>query len=301
MKRTSYYTQRHLWRTRAIEWVLYALAYAFRIVTRPFPVWGLSAVIAPVAARLTLLIPRFRSRIVDNLDLVWPDLPAEQRRRLSRVSVEEFTHLAVEYGHLERFLDGVEADVEGIEHLAAARASGRGAVIVTAHFGNWEVARKVALRAGYEIGIIYRAFNNRYLDRYAVALIGCAGLPVLHKGRQGMRALLDHVKKGGMAMILVDQRNSGAPFIDFLGVPAETVTVAATLAGRADAVLIPVRAERRTAERRFHVSFEAPVPPGPSEEMMAEINRRIGAWIEQTPEQWFWFHRRWRSTARSQA
>ncbi len=100
-------------------------------------------------------------------------------------------------------------------------------------------------------------------------------------------------------MILVDQRNTGTPFIDFLGHPAETPTTAADLARRTGAVLIPVSATRNVAGRRFDVTFEAPVTGADSREMMAEVNRRIAAWVEAAPEQWFWFHRRWRSTSGS--
>ena len=165
--------------------------------------------------------------------------------------------------------------------------------------GTAATARKAALDAGHETGIIYRAFNNRYLDRFTMDLIPGAGAPVLQKGRQGMRQLVAHVAKGGYVMILVDQRNSGAPFLDFLGHKAETVTVAADLALRSGAALIPCRAVRNVAERRFDISFEAPIEGEAPEEMMQAVNDRISAWIEEFPEQWFWFHRRWKSTLRS--
>jgi KDO2-lipid IV(A) lauroyltransferase len=114
-----------------------------------------------------------------------------------------------------------------------------------------------------------------------------------------MRQLVTHVSRGGFVMILVDQRNTGTPFIDFLGRPAETATAAADLALRTGAALIPVCAARDVAARRFDVTFEAPVTGDDPRAMMAEVNRRIGAWIESSPEQWFWFHRRWRTTIRS--
>ena len=97
-------------------------------------------------------------------------------------------------------------------------------------------------------------------------------------------------------MILVDQRNSGAPMIDFLGQPAETVTAAADLAVSSGCMLIPAVALRDTRHRRFSVVFEEPVTGDDAVEMMTAVNRRLGRWIEQYPEQWFWFHRRWRVT-----
>ena len=116
-----------------------------------------------------------------------------------------------------------------------------------------------------------------------------------------MRQLVSHVARGGFVMILVDQRNSGAPFLDFLGHPAETVTAAADLAHRTGAALIPARAVRNVAAGRFDVLFEPPVTGEEPLGMMQQVNDRIGTWITEFPDQWFWFHRRWLSTIRSRA
>ena len=295
----SYQASRARWTMRAGEWLLFALAWSFRQATWPVPTWTLSAICAPVGGVLALAIPRYRQRAEQNLALVWPDRPPAERRCIVRAAGAEFTRLMVEYTQLDKAPRGLALEVAGAEHLLAARAAGRGAVLVTGHYGNWEAARLAALRLGCETGIIYRAFNNRYADRFALDFIACAGRPVLQKGRRGMRALVAHVGQGGFIMILVDQRNTGAPFIDFLGQPAETATAAAEVTRRTGAALIPVRAARNVAARRFDVTFEAPVTEGDGRAMMAEVNRRIGAWIEAAPEQWFWFHRRWRTTLRS--
>lgn len=297
----SHYQRRDRWSTKAGEWVLFALAWTFRWITRPLPAWTMAGLWAPVGGALAVAVPSFRRRAEENLALVWPDRPAAERRRIARAAGAHFARLAVEYGRIDRFLRDFEVAITGAEHPQAARAEGRGAVLVTAHYGNWEAARIAALRLGCETGIIYRAFNNRYLDRYAVSVIHVAGRPVLQKGRQGMRQLVRHVEQGGFVLILVDQRNSGAPFLDFLGHPAETVTAAAELARKTGAALIPVRATRNLAARRFDVAFESPVTGDEAGAMMAEVNRRIGVWIEEHPEQWFWFHRRWRQTSRSRA
>lgn len=295
----SYFLARGRWSTRAAEWVLFALAWSFRWITWPVPTWTLTGLCAPVGGALAVAIPSIRQRAEANLALVWPEMPEARRRRIVRAAGAQFTRLMVEYARLDKAVRGLELKIAGAEHLEAARAAGRGAVLVTAHYGNWEAARLAVQRLDAESGIIYRPFNNRYLDRFTLGLIPALGRPVLQKGRQGVRRLVAHVGRGGMVMILVDQRNSGAPFIDFLGHPAETVTAAADVARRTGAALIPVRAARNVAARRFDVTFEPPVTGGDAEAMMAEVNRRIGAWIEEAPEQWFWFHRRWRQTIRS--
>lgn len=275
------------------SWLSFVLAWGFRLVTWPVPVWVLTRIAAPIGGALALAVPGFRRRAADNLALIWPDRPEAERRRLIRDAGAEFTRLMVEYAHLDRFVSDLSLEITGEEHLKAADAAGKGAVLVTAHYGNWEAARLAALRLGCETGIIYRAFNNIYLDRFTLWLLPHLGRPVLQKGRQGVRGLSRHVRGGGFALVLVDQRITGAPLIDFLGQPAETATSVAELALRTGAALIPVRATRNSAERRFDVSFEAPVTGKNATEMMREVNRRIGSWVEEHPEQWFWFHHRW--------
>ena len=295
----SYHHSRHRWSVRAGEAVLSALAWCFRWATWPVPTWTLTGLVAPVGGAVALAVPGFRRRAERNLAFVWPDMPGPERRRIVRAAASQFSRLMVEYARLDKALPAFEIEVEGAEHLLAARAAGRGAILVSAHFGNWEAARMAALRLGCETGILTRPFNNRYLDRFTRGLIPCAGRPIIRKGWPGMRQLLDHLAVGGFVMILVDQRNSGAPFLDFLGRPAETATGAADMALRTGAALIPVRAARNVAARRFDVCFEAPVTGDDGRAMMAEVNRRIGAWITAAPDQWLWFHRRWRTTVLS--
>lgn len=246
------------------------------------------------AGRLALpRLPFLRRRVAENLA---PSRPEADARALSAGVGEHFARLMAEYMRLGELADDPgRLEIRGAEHLTAPLAQGRGAVIASAHFGNWEAVRLgVRAAAGRDCALIYRAFNNPRFDAFALRRIAQAGEPVLHKGREGMRALLRHVARGGAAMVLVDQRQTGAPLIPFLGREAETATAAADLALRFDAALIPARA-RRLPGGRFEVVFEPEVPPeGGAEAMMAEVNARISAWIEADPEQWFWLHRRWR-------
>ncbi len=298
-RRPAYVFTRTRWQARAREWLLYAPAWCFRMVTWPMGIWTLTGCLAPLGGWIALAVPGFRRRVEENLALVRADWPAEKRRRLVAEAGRQFLRLMIEYAHLDRWARRVEIEAEGLEHLEAALATGRGAVVVSAHYGNWEAARLAARRAGLELGIIYRAFNNRYVDRFTQGLIPCCGTPILQKGPAGLRELILHLRRGGAIMILVDQRNTGAPFLSFLGHPAETMTTAAELAARSGAALIPAVGRREVARRRFAVRFEAPVTVADAEAAMTEVNARIGRWIEAEPGQWFWFQRRWRTTRRS--
>ena len=293
----SYASEKDRWSARATEWLMFAAAWMFRAITWPVPTWTLTRTLAPLGGWLAWAIPSASERIMENVTYVWPGLTLEEEKIFVKANGRHTLCLMIEYARLDKFLRDIAVEVTGEGHLRD-RPKGKGAILVTAHFGNWEAVRFAAKAMGHESGIIYRAFNNRYLDRFTLDLIPAVGEPVLQKG-SGMRQLYAHVKRGGVVMILVDQRNTGAPFLDFLGRPAETVLAAAELAERTGASLIPAVAYRDLDAKRFRVTFEEPVTGPDPKTMMQKVNNRISAWIEEAPDQWFWLHRRWRRTERS--
>ncbi|MEM9782057.1 MAG: lysophospholipid acyltransferase family protein [Pseudomonadota bacterium] len=291
---TRHPSRRDRWPARAVSWIAYAAARGVGVATLPFSVWRAATLFQWIGAALATVVPTLHNRVAPNLALIHPDWPEAQKRALIRDTVGHFFRLMMEYLHLRRFIRDVRLEVEGMEHLLAAEAAGRGALIVTAHYGNWEAIRVACLRAGLPSGIIYRPFNNRYVDAYTLSLIVDAGTPVMQKGPRGLRVMTRHLASGGRALLLADQRTSHAPQIPFLGQPAETLVVAPALATRTGAVLLTARARRLDREGRFHVKIEPPLDEGSPEAMMTEVNRRIGAWVEEEPAQWFWLHQRWR-------
>ena len=290
---------RDRWHVRAGEWCAYAGVRALRAMTGWIPVHPLAAALAPLGGWGALAIPSYRRRAEANIAHVWPELAPAARRRLARAAGASALGLGIEYLHLERWARSVDLQVEGGEHLDRSRAEGRGALLVTAHYGNWEAIRLAVTRTGGNCAILYRAFNNRYLDRFAQRHIARMGTPVLQKGRRGLKTLHAHLAAGGTALILVDQRNSGAPILPFLGHGAETSTAPAALARATGAALIPAVARREAHGRKARVTFEVQIPADDPVAAMTAVNTAISTWIEAAPEQWFWFHRRWRRTRRS--
>lgn len=290
----SYRMRRARWWMKGWEGLLFALCAAFMVTTHPIPLPWLTRRLAPLGGFLAVVLPGARRRGLGNLALIYPEKTEAERRAILRAAGRSFMALLVEYAHMHRFFRSVRLRADGLERLSAAREAGRGVVLVTAHYGNWEAIRLAAKGAGVEVGIIYRAFNNRYIDRYGQGLIAKIGAPVLHKGRYGVRRMLAHVERGGAVLILVDQRNTGAPLIPFLGREAETVTAAAELARRVGAALLPAIARRDPDCAGFAVTIGAEIEARDRLAAMTAVNDRLSAWIAAAPEQWFWFHRRWR-------
>jgi KDO2-lipid IV(A) lauroyltransferase len=252
---------------------------------------------AVVGAVTTLLArwPPLARRAGENLALVWPDRPESERRAIARAAARNAgrTLTGIWFNaDLAREVAGLPAEGPGLETLRAARAAGKGAVIVSGHFGQWEVIRHVLRREGLETGALYRPNNNPHYEPIFRAGIERGGQPIVPRGREGMRDLIRHLRGGGFMAILMDQDVRGGPLLPFLGVPARTSLSAAELALRYDVPLVPAFAPWEGGRPR--VVIEAPIPRSDPETMMLDFNGRLGSWVERHPSQWHWLHRRWK-------
>ncbi|MCK0168615.1 lysophospholipid acyltransferase family protein [Jannaschia sp. S6380] len=244
------------------------------------------------AVRLTPLRRRARA----NLRLVWPDMAEDTRRRILRDATRNIgrTLTGIWYNaDFAREVADLPAGGPGLDTLRAAHAEGRGAIVVSGHFGQWEAIRHVLRREGMETGAIYRPNNNPYYEPIFREGIEQGGQPIIAKGRAGNRDLLRHLRAGGFVALLPDQFVKGAPLIPFLGHPARTSLAAAELALRYDLPLVPAFAPE--VDGRIRIVFEAAIPHSDAETMMRDFNDRLSSWVTRHPSQWHWLHLRWKA------
>ena len=287
------YRARPHWLAERVHFAGYMTGYG--LAKALGPKW-INAAMGGLMRNVGPLLP-LSKRAYRNFDLVRPAYDAEARRRIVRGVFDNFARTGFEYAAIP-YLSRAAADwrVEGLEHyLEAQKAAGGRLIVASAHVGNWEAVRAVAALHGPPLGLIYRAFNNKFVDQHIFRKMTETGWPAFRKSAAGGRALFKHVRNGGGAMILVDQRLGGAPIIDFMGQPAETSLAAAQMAKTLKAPLVPAVGLR--VEGGFVVRFEEPIEPGRPDDMMAEVNRRVAAWVDEAPEQWLWMHRRWKVRA----
>ena len=238
---------------------------------------------------------RQKASACQQLDHIWPTLARDRRDAIAQGAVENILRGTLEIADSRRLLRRARAwqpQGDGLAAFEAARAEGRGVVLVTGHFGNWEAARAALALRGHEIGGLYRPLNNGYLDdRWSAILSGLSG-PVFPRGRHGLRGLLRYLRSGGAVVMLPDQFVFDEPLLDFLGQPAPTSLATAELALRFDVPLIPFYGVRRGDG--FDIALEAPIPTGAPETMMQAVNDSLAARITDHPDQWLWTHRRWK-------
>ena len=200
--------------------------------------------------------------------------------------------------------------VQNLDVFATAFRRGKGVLVLTGHFGNWEVATVAGIRNYPEVNgrfhFVRRPIKPRWLDALVTRRFKRAGLGVIGK-RGSLDSIVSLLERGDVVVLPFDQYAGGADGIDveFFGQPAGTFKSLAIIALATGAPVIPVACWRE-ADGRHVLRFEPPVPVvdvANVNESIARTTRAFNAVIERLvlrhPEQWWWVHRRWKSARRS--
>jgi KDO2-lipid IV(A) lauroyltransferase len=193
-------------------------------------------------------------------------------------------------------------DIEGVEHMQAARAEGRGVIAASGHFGNWELQAVASVPLVGHISMIARPLDNPALDRRLVRLRTAGGNTVFYK-QKAIARVLTALREGDIVAILIDQNVQAKDgiFVSFFGRPACTTTVAAAIALKTRCAIVPVHCILQPGGR-YRMVYGPPVEwagTGRRDEDVAALTQHltkvIEDWVRENPEQWLWLHRRWKT------
>jgi len=252
------------------------------------------------------VLPGRRAAASENLARAFGgERTARERRRLCR---ESFRHLGMTLVEACTFFFRPPSvmlsrvDVEGVDHLKAAAAQGRGVLLLTAHFGNWELLAAAHVRTGYPLSVVARPLDSPLLNRLVTRFREGGGVEVIPK-RRAVRRVLEALRRGSMVGILLDQNTSRREgvFVPFFGELASTAKSLAALAFSSGAPVVPVFIHRE-AGGRHRVVVEPAVPPPATGDREQDIftfttafAKIVESRIREWPEQWLWIHRRWKT------
>jgi KDO2-lipid IV(A) lauroyltransferase len=249
---------------------------------------------------------RERERALEHVAVAFPDLDGEQRAELIRRCAAHLGQTLSEVAWLWRARADQVAELcsmDGAEHLHQAREEGRGAVLITAHCGNWELLNARLGAAGIPMTIAVRELDDPRLSDLATRLREHCGAEVVPRGAAAGRRLARALVSNRVNGLLIDQDIRDVPgvFVPFFGRPAWTPSGAATLALRAGCPVVPAFIHRQPDGRHIaQVHPPLPLPTtGSDEDQVHELTAAATAAIERQirahPEQWVWMHRRWRT------
>jgi KDO2-lipid IV(A) lauroyltransferase len=248
---------------------------------------GLFAVIGPLTP--------WQGRAARNMKLAMPEMTDAERRRVLASMWRNLGRVIGEFPHVHRMVGLGRIEFEGLENL---RGLDGGAILVGAHIGNWELGPYAALQEGHKVAAIYRPLNNQLLAWLLARRQANYGGDIYRKGREAALGIVSTLRKGQVMCLLVDQQLREGIAVPFFGHPAQTSISHVKLAIKKRVPLIYMRT-RRLAGSRFRVSISPPItlPDKDDDDQVlavaSVINRTIEGWIRETPEQWFWPHRRW--------
>jgi Kdo2-lipid IVA lauroyltransferase/acyltransferase len=238
-----------------------------------------------------------------NLEASFPEKSTGEIDAILRGMWDNLGRVLGEYAHLDKLKwDGPNPRIEvsGIEKAQPSLVPGKGILLISAHFANWEVMPFMANSYGLKGAIVVRPTNNPYVNRWLERVRTRNGLPeVISKGASGLRRIFALLRGGDAVCMLVDQRTSEGIPAPFFGRDALTTPAPAALALKLGAIIVPISNER-VGGARFHVRVHPAIPvpnTGDADRDLLEMTAAINGFVEERvrahPEQWLWIHRRW--------
>ncbi len=241
-----------------------------------------------------------------NLGLAFPELTTNERRVLLRGCFENLGRLL---GVFSQFATADPQtlqsliECEGLEHIDAARESGRGVILFTGHVGAWELSSFALSLFGYPLSFLVRRIDNPKIEKLVDERRERLGNRTIDK-RSAAREMLLILQRGGTLGILVDLNTLDREgiFVDFFGIPASTTFMLAKLALRTEAAVLPVFAPWDRERRRFLLKIEEPLTVARSRDHEDDVRRLtqlftgvVEKYVRRYPDQWLWIHRRWKT------
>jgi len=233
-----------------------------------------------------------------NLELCFPELAPAARAHLLRahfsaLGIGVFEFARAWWGSIAPLRVGLQ--MEGLEHLEAARANGRGVIVISGHFSTLEICGRLMCEHAPLAGM-YRPHASPAMEwavqrgraRYAAAMFP----------KQDVRGAVRHLKRGGLLWYAPDQdpHRGNAVFVPFFNIPANSLTSTHQLARMSGAAVMPFQHIRRP-DGGYTLKLWPALDNFPSDDAAADTARIIGTIETMTraaPEQYLWIHRRFK-------
>ncbi len=251
-----------------------------------------------------------RGRVVDdNLAHGFPDLAPHDRRRLARRMWQHLFLLVVEVAHMPRKVHHTNwrehLRLGGKDMLVRMLLSDRPLIIVTGHFGNFEVAGVALGLLGFPTFTVARTLDNPHLDRFVNRFRGLSGQFIVPK-KGGYDQIVEVMGRAGTMTFLADQyAGDKGCWVEFFGRPASAHKAIALLALSHDAPMAVGYCRRLDRPLQFEMSVEAVADPRDAGDEVGSVKQltqwytsRLEEIIRRHPDQYWWLHRRWKDTRR---
>ncbi len=296
----------------AVDWFVYLAVRVAAMIFQMFPI-DLNLKTARLMGTIWCrLIPRHRARARDHLRAAFgSEMSERQIDRIALKSMQQMAMMAMELFFTPRLINEWtwprHVKLKGIGPVMDVLLSKQGAILLTGHYGSWELVGYTLVALGFPMVAVMRPLDNPYLNRYLVGVRAKRGLKLLDK-KGATRAADEILDSGGVLGFIADQ-NAGRKgmFVDFFGRKASTYKSIALLAITHEVPIIVGYARRLSDRFEYEVGCNRVIHPhewasrdDEVEWITQEYTSAIERFVREAPEQYLWIHRRWKSRPRNE-
>ncbi len=300
-------------RNSILDLLTYLAVRVFAMIAHMFPVEANYATARVLGDLLFRFDRRHRERAMQHLRLSFPDWTERRYRRVARDSMRNITYLGVEFLFTTRLLTPSTwrrhvrfGDLSEALRLQLERRTG--VILLTAHFGNWEIAGYTMAALGFPSVSVARRLDNPHLDRYVFQVREAAGQRIVDK-KGAMKDVPEVLDAHGSVGFVADQDagRKGA-FVDFFGRKASTYKSIGLMAMRYGAPIIVGYGKRLEERFEFEIGVQRIIHPSewahrddPLLWITQEYTRAVEDLVRSAPAQYLWVHRRWKHRPKGEA
>ncbi len=248
---------------------------------------------------------RGRKRALDNLRASFPEKSEQWIWQTGRRSFEHIVMLAVDVLFTARLVKKYNwrsySRYKNVERAKWLMQEGRGLLLVTGHYSNFEIIGYLLGLFGFNIYSIARPLDNKYINKYLYDVRERVGQKIIDK--KGASELMDQIASTGATLCFIADQDAGKKgiFVDFFGRKASTYKSIGLIAISCN-IPIVVGCSRRVDNRfYFEIVANRIIFPEewqdkdePLEWITAEYTRAMEEFVRQEPSQYWWLHRRWK-------
>jgi KDO2-lipid IV(A) lauroyltransferase len=263
---------------------------------------------AEVAALAIRLDRRHRRIGLVNLAIAFPEKSQPERSRILVASYRNLGRTIAEIAQIGRLTranvrERITIADESLWRQLPAILPQQGVLVLTGHFGNWELFAYAHGLLGYPVHLVRQTIKNPLVDRFIDRMRRHAGTQTLRKhaaARGVLRAIADHA----LVVLPLDQnasRRTGV-FVDFFGKPASTNAGFGRVVARTGVPVYPAFLVREGTTSRHRIVILPRLPfasMADRDQAAREFTQRCSAILEavirEHPDHWLWTHRRWRT------
>ncbi len=293
-------------RSRAADYLIYLAVRAFVAIMQALSLRAACRLADGLAWVLYHVNKRHRLVALENLRYAFPEMDEQTRDRTVRGVYRHFCLLLVEIIQMPRVIQTTNwheyLDLRGGPKIVDQLLGKRAVLLVTGHFGNWEMAGYALGLFGFKTFAIARTLDNPFLNDFLLYKFRSrTGQTILDKSGDFERIQGVLANRGVLATLADQDAGQRGQFVEFFGRPASTHKAVALLSLEFDAPMLIVGTPRVGGPFEYCCLVEEVIDPrdyqGRSDAVRVMTQRYTSALeglVRRYPEQYFWLHRRWK-------